>query len=475
MSRFLSWNFWLALVLIAPALSAQESISWETDLPTSLKRSQAERKLVLLHFYFDACAPCRAVEQNVFSRPEVAASMHKNFIPVKVNRDKQPDVVKRYQVKSYPTDVLVTSVGLEIGRMTTPAAPAAYVDLLDKIAVQAGVGAARLNDQVHSAADRVGATAESWRNMVNQNAQAARDSAEKAANQIAGEASASLPGETSQDAATAPPAGAMVQNQFVNRGAAPAAAVPRGPYSQSPPPAAGQAANVANAGGAQGPTTEAPAGESSVYGEAPGQVANSGPPRDKLWQPNSSPDNRAQLANKEAVNKEAPPAAKTVWQGLQNQTAPDITAKPQVVASQFVPADKAPPVALEGYCPVAILDFANGASGKKTPWVKGSKRWGAIHYGRTYLFSSEEAQKRFLASPDQFAPVLSGYDPVRFAKTGQLVDGKVGLSVKHPTGNGTFQCLFFADEAAIEEFKKNPKVYLGAVYQAMQRGETKLR
>jgi protein disulfide-isomerase len=100
----------------------------------------------------------------------------------------------------------------------------------------------------------------------------------------------------------------------------------------------------------------------------------------------------------------------------------------------------------------------------RTKWTKGDPRWGAVHRGRTYLFSSPAEQQQFLANPDILSPILSGYDPVRFAQTGQLVEGK--------RQHGVFYrdriCLF-ADEAALHQFSKQPDQYVGAALQAMQR------
>jgi protein disulfide-isomerase len=123
----------------------------------------------------------------------------------------------------------------------------------------------------------------------------------------------------------------------------------------------------------------------------------------------------------------------------------------------------APPIGLEGYCPVTLLE-----GGK---WKKGDRRYGAIHRGRTYLFISIAEQQKFLTDPDAYSPILSGADPVIFAERGQLVDGNRNFGVSLPNG-GRSEMYFFATAESRDLFEKNPKQYAITAHQAMLKSET---
>jgi YHS domain-containing protein len=83
------------------------------------------------------------------------------------------------------------------------------------------------------------------------------------------------------------------------------------------------------------------------------------------------------------------------------------------------------------------------------------------------LFASAAHQQKFLANPDAYSPVLSGYDPVQFAAGGKLVEGKRAYGITYK------QRLFlFADEASLNQFVKAPNNYAQPAYQAMQRSES---
>ena len=69
----------------------------------------------------------------------------------------------------------------------------------------------------------------------------------------------------------------------------------------------------------------------------------------------------------------------------------------------------------------------------------------------------------FLENPDKFAPMLSGYDPVRYAEQGQLVDGRRQHGVWYRN-----QMYLFADEVSLEKFWKNPDMVVPRVEQAMR-------
>lgn len=385
MKRRARW-IWLVLIALIPApLAAQEQIPWQNDLAKALKQAGEERKLVLVHFYGDNCAPCRIVEQKVFPQPEVVQAVSRNYVPVKINVDTSEKLAKHYNVRSWPTDVFLTSAGQELFRDTTRQSAADYVTILDQLAIQAGVGGAR------------------------------QASFKEREARIVQQPQAGIPAQQGP-----------VQNQFVPQNAY----VNR--YAQGG--AAGQTQLQEN----NYPQQEA---QTSIYGQAP--------PQQTLPQ-NGPYGSQPQI----------PAAQRATW-----QDAGDITAPQQTIRNQFarIPVQDAPPVGLDGYCPVSIQQVGK--------WIKGDRQFGAIHRGRTYLFASANEQERFLADPDAFSPILSGVDPVIFAESGKLVEGKRSLGVALPVG-GRSEMYLFATAESRDRFEKNPKQYAVTAHQAMLRSET---
>jgi protein disulfide-isomerase len=123
-----------------------------------------------------------------------------------------------------------------------------------------------------------------------------------------------------------------------------------------------------------------------------------------------------------------------------------------LVSQAELPAGS-PPLAMEGYCPVQLKEHKR--------WVAGDKRWGAIHRGRTYLFIGPQEQQKFLTSPDAFAPVMSGNDPVAALDGGQYLPGRREFGVFYED-----RVFLFAGEESLRRFYLNPNRYAAEVVQA---------
>jgi protein disulfide-isomerase len=128
-----------------------------------------------------------------------------------------------------------------------------------------------------------------------------------------------------------------------------------------------------------------------------------------------------------------------------------------------------PKFALDGFCPVSLVE--------ERRWAKGDPRWGVVHRGQTYVFASEANAKKFWTDPDAFSPMLSGFDPVKFAEQRQWFVGKRQFGVFYKDENsGKTSIVLFADEGALQRFWTDPKRYSGQVQQALQlNGQSHLR
>lgn len=121
------------------------------------------------------------------------------------------------------------------------------------------------------------------------------------------------------------------------------------------------------------------------------------------------------------------------------------------------PTDReTPALALDGFCPVTLIEQAR--------WQPGDKRFGVVLRGRLYLFAGDGEKQRFSRDPDRFAPILSGNDPVEFSESGRLTPGK--------RRHGVFfrnRIYLFASEESLERFWTSPQRYADTAREAMDR------
>lgn len=174
----------------------------------------------------------------------------------------------------------------------------------------------------------------------------------------------------------------------------------------------------------------------------------------------SAPQPTAQSNRYVDVPQQAPAApAVTPTESAPRQPAPSAVAEAPV---QLPPGS--PPLGFDGFCPVTMK--------KEWRWAKGDVRYGAIHRGRTYLFTSAEAQKTFLATPDAFSPVLAGSDPVAAVDDRRSVPGVREYAVEY---EGRF--YLFANEQTLEKFWSDPTGYATGVERvaALPAGDSFIR
>ena len=117
-----------------PPVLAQTRIPWLQNLQEAQQIANQEQRLLLIHFYSDTCPPCRRLEQVVFPNPEVCRAMSMNYIPVKINGERDRDTAKQFQVDRWPTDVIADAQGRIVYKTVSPQDPARYVQLLNAVA-----------------------------------------------------------------------------------------------------------------------------------------------------------------------------------------------------------------------------------------------------------------------------------------------------------------------------------------------------
>jgi protein disulfide-isomerase len=364
------------------------------------------------------------LEEQVFSRPEVAQTLNANFACLKVNADQAPELAKAYNVTSLPTDVVLTPQGKLIAQLRCPQEVNQYVQQVGQVAegyrkftgqvaAQAGQGADLVQSYIRGAETQV------------QNALAGVPS-QAAAPQVPFNPQAT-PGAPPEPATTNPPRADLAGAPASSQGPA----LPN--YSDD---------RYANYFRNRQPEAAAPNDSAtSVAPAAPAPTVNAA---------SASPE----LGNRYAA--QAPPQA---------EIPPQTAIPPQVPATAAAAVSNAagaiqlptgsPPLGLDGYCPVLLKE--------QKRWVAGDRRWGAIHRGRTYLFTGPDEQKKFLESPDTFAPVISGNDPVLAMDGGQAVSGRREHGVFYEN-----RIYLFADEASLQRFYQNPNRYAAEVVQAMR-------
>jgi len=108
----------LLLALLAGGVpsgqTASEKIDWHT-YDSGMARSKFEKKKVFLHFYADWCSYCVEMERKTFKDPAVIAALNRNFIPIRVDSEREKQTASLFRVKGLPDTWFISETGEIIG------------------------------------------------------------------------------------------------------------------------------------------------------------------------------------------------------------------------------------------------------------------------------------------------------------------------------------------------------------------------
>ena len=109
-----------------------QKINWQEWTKETFQKAAKEKKPILLDIHGVWCHWCHVMDQTSYSDPEVIEIVNKDFIPIKVDTDKNPDVNKRYNQGGWPSTVFLTPTG-QIITGATYVPPDSLKDMMFKV------------------------------------------------------------------------------------------------------------------------------------------------------------------------------------------------------------------------------------------------------------------------------------------------------------------------------------------------------
>lgn len=92
-----------------------KEIQWHS-YDDGMARSKFEKKRVFLHFTAEWCYYCGVMGKETFNDPAIISSLNENFIPIKVDYDKETKTSDYYSVRGLPDTIFIAENGQIIGR-----------------------------------------------------------------------------------------------------------------------------------------------------------------------------------------------------------------------------------------------------------------------------------------------------------------------------------------------------------------------
>ena len=98
-------------------LHAHNPVDWYPWSDEALELAKKENRLIFLSVGYSTCYWCHVMEREVFSNPEIAEMMNKNFINIKIDREERPDLDEIYMTA---TQLLIQRGGWPNSVFLTP-------------------------------------------------------------------------------------------------------------------------------------------------------------------------------------------------------------------------------------------------------------------------------------------------------------------------------------------------------------------
>ena len=110
-------------------LRVVRAVSWLPWGAASFARARDEGKCVLLAIAAPWSAACRAMDERCYSDADIVAEINRWFVPVRVDADRRPDLVDRYELGGLPTTAFLDADGEILGGGTF-VPPERFLDVL---------------------------------------------------------------------------------------------------------------------------------------------------------------------------------------------------------------------------------------------------------------------------------------------------------------------------------------------------------
>ncbi len=108
----LSFLIVFLLAFAGQSLQAQDNeIYWYKNLDEAVEAARQTDRPMMIDFWADWCAPCRIMDAEVYTDPDLITVFQEKMIGVRIHFDLQPDMVRKFDVLALPYLVFTNSYG----------------------------------------------------------------------------------------------------------------------------------------------------------------------------------------------------------------------------------------------------------------------------------------------------------------------------------------------------------------------------
>src|SRR5207248_1589810 len=89
-----------------PQSARGDEVEWRYDYNAASRESGEKNRPLVIDFGTENCYWCKRLETTTFREPAVVALMNRQFIPLKIDANRDAPLAEALHIQSYPTVVL---------------------------------------------------------------------------------------------------------------------------------------------------------------------------------------------------------------------------------------------------------------------------------------------------------------------------------------------------------------------------------
>src|SRR4051794_36245420 len=101
----------VTLSLLAPGMVHAQDVKWRSDYASARREAEAKGLPLVLDFGNAGCTFCVKMDLTTFRDEYVVKAMNEKFIPLKIDADRETNLVQLLNIRMYPTVVLAAPDG----------------------------------------------------------------------------------------------------------------------------------------------------------------------------------------------------------------------------------------------------------------------------------------------------------------------------------------------------------------------------
>ncbi len=121
------------LILFASVAGAADVVPWQRDPDVAQQLSAKQGRPLMIYVTSARCPYCRKMEQNTWTDEAIAQRIHERFVPLRLDAERHPDLVRKLRVEGLPTTLIYGPDGKLMGQFSGYAPPSRVGATLDQL------------------------------------------------------------------------------------------------------------------------------------------------------------------------------------------------------------------------------------------------------------------------------------------------------------------------------------------------------